>query len=475
MSVQNHYPRRDQDGLNLTSLWARAQWCTVASAAVLYLCTVQLCSLTQPLQVALVHGTLEKVCPHSSTGRADYFGSNVNRAARLLCAAKPGQILVEATVMDAVLKQWLGMSIDSSFTAPGVKGAPEPNSVGSLAPGVRRAPEPNSVGSLAPAGAAQPPRDVLSNPQQLSDSHQMNQRGFNTMTGSERLSMDQLLLETQHTASSVPASPGSTTPTTLARDTSRGTHSGVLGRGTFRNKSAPNLMQRFQSSLSSTDIDLAQLLSTDSTAAQAAADHALDSLGSNESGNAPDGTRAPATALSSLRSLKAVQFAGGGAAEEATGRAPQPDRPPSNDLKWPLRKSGDGARYTDDELQTLQVSDSCCQPFAADSQVAVSNCHMLKFLTDSGHQNPRKDYGLSRQGSAANSPQRRQRDTTAAVPAVPAVPHPGQRFRDAVAKVSERARLQTHSPAPSANGTDVIDYCPRRKLPATDSNLCETV
>ncbi|KAL3134261.1 hypothetical protein ABBQ38_006525 [Trebouxia sp. C0009 RCD-2024] len=63
-------------------------------------------------QVALVHGILEKVCPHNSTGRADYFGSTVNRAARLLCAAKPGQILAEAPVMEAVLKE--GMGADSA-------------------------------------------------------------------------------------------------------------------------------------------------------------------------------------------------------------------------------------------------------------------------------------------------------------------------------------------------------------------------
>ena len=53
-------------------------------------------------------GVLEKVCPHSSTGRADYFGSTVNRAARLLLAAKPGQILVEAPAMDKVLQEWAG-------------------------------------------------------------------------------------------------------------------------------------------------------------------------------------------------------------------------------------------------------------------------------------------------------------------------------------------------------------------------------
>ena len=60
------------------------------------------------VQVALVPGILEKACPHSSTGRADYFGSTVNRAARLLLAAKPGQILAEAPVMDTVLQVWAG-------------------------------------------------------------------------------------------------------------------------------------------------------------------------------------------------------------------------------------------------------------------------------------------------------------------------------------------------------------------------------
>lgn len=56
-------------------------------------------------------GSLEKVCPHTSTGRADYFGSTVNRAARLLCAAKPGQILAEAPVMEAVLREWRGPEV----------------------------------------------------------------------------------------------------------------------------------------------------------------------------------------------------------------------------------------------------------------------------------------------------------------------------------------------------------------------------
>ena len=63
-------------------------------------------------------GVLEKVCPHSSTGRADYFGSTVNRAARLLLAAKPGQILVEAPAMDKVLQEWAGDAPGSPQTSP---------------------------------------------------------------------------------------------------------------------------------------------------------------------------------------------------------------------------------------------------------------------------------------------------------------------------------------------------------------------
>ncbi len=45
-------------------------------------------------QVGIFPGHMAKICPHTSTGRADYFGPAVNRAARLLCAAKGGQVLV---------------------------------------------------------------------------------------------------------------------------------------------------------------------------------------------------------------------------------------------------------------------------------------------------------------------------------------------------------------------------------------------
>ena len=52
------------------------------------------------MQIGIFPGHMAKICPHTSTGRADYFGPAVNRAARLLCAAKGGQILVRCTYTD---------------------------------------------------------------------------------------------------------------------------------------------------------------------------------------------------------------------------------------------------------------------------------------------------------------------------------------------------------------------------------------
>lgn len=52
-----------------------------------------------------MHRSFEKICPHKPTGRADYFGTLVNRAARLHSATKPGQILVEAPVMEVSGKE----------------------------------------------------------------------------------------------------------------------------------------------------------------------------------------------------------------------------------------------------------------------------------------------------------------------------------------------------------------------------------
>ncbi|KAA6421082.1 MAG: serine threonine kinase [Trebouxia sp. A1-2] len=59
-------------------------------------------------KIGIVPGMMAKICPHGTTGRADYFGSAVNRAARLLCAAQAGQVLVEEHVMDSVITDWRG-------------------------------------------------------------------------------------------------------------------------------------------------------------------------------------------------------------------------------------------------------------------------------------------------------------------------------------------------------------------------------
>ncbi|KAK9835452.1 hypothetical protein WJX74_000339 [Apatococcus lobatus] len=54
--------------------------------------------------VGICHGPVIKVCPHSTTGRADYFGTTLNRAARIFNAAQAGQVLLETELADEVAK-----------------------------------------------------------------------------------------------------------------------------------------------------------------------------------------------------------------------------------------------------------------------------------------------------------------------------------------------------------------------------------
>eukprot|EP00983_Pelagomonas_calceolata_P096687 1158158-Pelagomonas_calceolata.AAC.6 len=43
------------------------------------------------VRVGIYQGLVDRVAPHARTGRADYFGQPVNRAARLMTAAFGGQ------------------------------------------------------------------------------------------------------------------------------------------------------------------------------------------------------------------------------------------------------------------------------------------------------------------------------------------------------------------------------------------------
>ncbi len=56
------------------------------------------------------------------------------------------------------------------------------------------------------------------------------------------------------------------------------------------------------------------------------------------------------------------------------------------------RRSIDGqVSYDDSELMQLEMMDSCCPPQAAASSLAVSNCHMLKFMAASGIMQGRRE------------------------------------------------------------------------------------
>ncbi|KAK9815654.1 hypothetical protein WJX72_007454 [[Myrmecia] bisecta] len=65
-------------------------------------------------KVGIFHGSMAKVCPHATTGRADYFGLAVNRAARLMAATKVGQILAEESIVELVVQQWTAISFTTN-------------------------------------------------------------------------------------------------------------------------------------------------------------------------------------------------------------------------------------------------------------------------------------------------------------------------------------------------------------------------
>ena len=57
-------------------------------------------------KVGIFHGPVDRVTPHGKSGRADFFGQTVNRAARLMAAACGGQIVVERSIVDSVVSEW---------------------------------------------------------------------------------------------------------------------------------------------------------------------------------------------------------------------------------------------------------------------------------------------------------------------------------------------------------------------------------
>jgi class 3 adenylate cyclase len=65
------------------------------------------------LQVGIHEGPFSSLVPHKVTGRADYFGKVVNRAARVAGAAHPGTVVV--AVVEGTTLPDLGSSFDTTF------------------------------------------------------------------------------------------------------------------------------------------------------------------------------------------------------------------------------------------------------------------------------------------------------------------------------------------------------------------------
>lgn len=107
-----------------------------------------------------------------------------------------------------------------------------------------------------------------------------------------------------------------------------------------------------------------------------------------------------------------------------------------NGSKTPPCKSADGGvSYGEDELELLEISESCCQPVAADSPLAVINCHMLQFLAQQGRQHARTDCTLLKQSSGkGRGLDERQ--------AKPSITQPITKLADTSGEVSQRQEKQ---------------------------------
>lgn len=67
------------------------------------------CYRGPPVKIGIYQGNPNRVVPHSTTGRADYFGQIVNRAARYCHgAAQGGQVLCNYNDFKEVMTEWFG-------------------------------------------------------------------------------------------------------------------------------------------------------------------------------------------------------------------------------------------------------------------------------------------------------------------------------------------------------------------------------
>lgn len=64
------------------------------------------CFCDRSYSLCNTQGEITRIIPHRATGRADYFGPPVNRAARFLAASAPGQVLAERTLVQECVTAW---------------------------------------------------------------------------------------------------------------------------------------------------------------------------------------------------------------------------------------------------------------------------------------------------------------------------------------------------------------------------------
>ncbi|KAK9851364.1 hypothetical protein WJX84_006381 [Apatococcus fuscideae] len=71
-----------------------------------------------PAAIGMLRGHVVSICPHATTGKADYFGATLNRAARIFSAAQPGQVLLEEGLANDVCGEWARMTSGPAKAGP---------------------------------------------------------------------------------------------------------------------------------------------------------------------------------------------------------------------------------------------------------------------------------------------------------------------------------------------------------------------